>query len=337
MQKPFYAVCLLALCILWGCSSDESDDSPVFVSAAVEETSSLGDSFMDGQGGTPVLLALGGFWSCGQDEELKPTPLNGNGGGPMLPIFVALRLALDQFGIASRGELISCYSVDPTDIHFVTNMSSSQDVVTTAPDDMIKQVEDMLRGLPNPQLFIIGHSYGGWTAMELARRLVGSFAVRHLVTLDPISKVLCTPDTFLTYASQYKTGAPECTTAPRDFTPDQIIRIADGVDRWTNYYETASMYLHADAIVDSDKIENVDMQYTHAKDTLGGHLAFLIDEDLVAELTEILVDLWRDFGSGASVQDQRRAKYSTVNITTEIISKMNNSVPYFFPTPGTVP
>lgn len=80
---------------------------------------------------------------------------------------------------------------------------------------------------------ILGHSYGGWRALKLASEVAGTSAPGKisLVTVDPISKTLCTQPV-----------SPACRQAPQDITLEEGQLLSKRV-RWLNYYQIAQVGL----------------------------------------------------------------------------------------------
>ena len=74
-------------------------------------------------------------------------------------------------------------------------------------------------------VYLIGHSYGGWSVMKLALMLLGDYKVEGLVTIDPISPLFCTPSRILSLLPD-----PGCQEAPTDVSPAdrERLEIGDG-------------------------------------------------------------------------------------------------------------
>lgn len=112
------------------------------------------------------------------------------------------------------------------------------------------------------KIYFIGHSYGGYTAMNLARNFKDN--LWGLVTIDPISVLDCKasdmvrrPDKTL---MQSHSG---CLRAPKDYssiysTKRITQKISESNDQifWSNFYQTAFGFLHSSSI-EGDGIRNV--------------------------------------------------------------------------------
>ena len=96
-----------------------------------------------------------------------------------------------------------------------------------------------------------------------------------LVTLDPISKVDCTPDGFITAVLGGGGNDPGCTRAPTDFGAAGLAQIAAKVPgKWQNFYQTDLAALHPGPIAQTTS--NTKRSYPGAQgfdahnDLLGG-------------------------------------------------------------------
>jgi pimeloyl-ACP methyl ester carboxylesterase len=127
----------------------------------------------------------------------------------------------------------------------------------------IKTVSEM-GGKERPVL-MIGHSFGGWLAMQLVQRLPRG-RVRGLVTFDPISLKHCTPDVYATSVENYRdalnsrpeeqrdkvnaealavqNSAEGCREFPKDIDVKQLLQFV-GADAWFHYYQTKDILLHS--------------------------------------------------------------------------------------------
>jgi hypothetical protein len=105
------------------------------------------------------------------------------------------------------------------------------------------------------RLYLIGHSYGGFTALQLADFLADDLV--GLVTLDPISMLSCQAKEMATKV--YSTIALKhdgCKLAPNDVfslkSIDRILHVieqAKGTVWWYHIYQKAFPWLHSDAVM----------------------------------------------------------------------------------------
>jgi pimeloyl-ACP methyl ester carboxylesterase len=138
----------------------------------------------------------------------------------------------------------SCYNgYSSSSIDFRTNVDDS--VRSTGWQDGDALVE-ALRGLGKggARLVLVGHSYGGWTAMRVAAKLAAEGRAVDLVTIDPISPARCTQIDFLRGALA-TSGSQGCTTGPKD-ADDALLshRLAS----WRNFYQTSDPLVHSASI-----------------------------------------------------------------------------------------
>ena len=102
---------------------------------------------------------------------------------------------------------------------------------------------------------IIGHSFGGYTAMLAAKALISAgsqIQVTSLTTLDPISISTCNVQG-ITSAIVKRQGSPGCNQAPGTNVSDPLISLADirsiaAKTRWINVWQAGDIYIHSSAI-----------------------------------------------------------------------------------------
>lgn len=133
---------------------------------------------------------------------------------------------------------------------------------------------------------IIGHSFGGYTAIQAAKHLVnGNHKVQLslLVTLDPISMNQCLPEVF-SKGIQAKNGLPGCTNAPGINMNDATInksdmeKIASKVP-WFNYWQGVDRYLHSSPI-DIGDIQNIEIVHNRTNtEGIGNHVFYSFPDD----------------------------------------------------------
>jgi pimeloyl-ACP methyl ester carboxylesterase len=239
---------------------------------------------------TPIVITLGGYWSCGQNKDrlAEWSPLEyKTAAGPMLGLATKYADAVKKATGQNVGTWLSCYSIDPRQINYVSNLAQPNLLQTTSVSSMISQINKAIEKYPNPRVAVIGHSYGGWTAMEVAANLSPKATLATLITIDPISRSLCTPDV-MSNSAVTKNFDTDCQRAPQDFSPKVLASVAKRAKgQWYNFYQLSAQYLHSSAI-DVPSVVNRDMAYNADPEHLDGHLRFLIDEELNHEITEII-------------------------------------------------
>lgn len=105
----------------------------------------------------------------------------------------------------------------------------------------IKRLDRTETGTSRP-VFFMGHSHGGWLAMQLAMRAADKVPVKGILTIDPISRIHCSPSDYGVTGS-----AAGCTEFPRDLTPEIRRSLALAVPLWRNFYQSNTANLHSGA------------------------------------------------------------------------------------------
>lgn len=130
-------------------------------------------------------------------------------------------------------------------------------------------------------LFIAGHSHGGWMAMRVAYQmgLYKRASVENLLTIDPVSYDLCHSAWFPAnaVANTFRWwGEPhDCHRAPRDLEHLEPYIAKAAKYRWTNIYETSMPYLSSGPI--RHATYNIHYQAKTNFDWWTAHRAILID------------------------------------------------------------
>lgn len=110
-------------------------------------------------------------------------------------------------------------------------------------------VENYVQQTQPDHIYLVGHSYGGWTMMHLGVRLANANVhLSGITLLDPISIFQC-PAGVLPAAllSNWK-SPPGCLMAPRDFFNSDMRLLTDHTDFVGNFYETGFATLHSSAL-----------------------------------------------------------------------------------------
>jgi pimeloyl-ACP methyl ester carboxylesterase len=103
-------------------------------------------------------------------------------------------------------------------------------------------IEAEMAAAGTKSVYLIGHSYGGWSVMKLALMMLGHYNVEGLVTIDPISPLSCTPSRILSLFSD-----PGCQRAPADISAADRDRLRTETGSWAHFYETQFERLHSSA------------------------------------------------------------------------------------------
>ncbi|MEY4632147.1 MAG: hypothetical protein RIQ81_2267 [Pseudomonadota bacterium] len=186
------------------------------------------------------LIVFGGNRSCKPDHNDRPTPLRMDMAAKIIGAINRLRSIGRQTDV-----LASCF-LDYDKVRVTRNLEGEDQDLTV--DDLIREAGDSSSN--SSKLFIVGHSYGGWMAMKLAVMLSGRLPLNGLITVDPISRIKCTYSDW-----------DGCFSAPQDINPEERMRIKDGTDAWSNFYQTNTPYLHSGKIEQADENEKVDSDH----------------------------------------------------------------------------
>ncbi len=135
----------------------------------------------------------------------------------------------------------------------------------------VKKVVDETRKKGPVELYIMGHSYGAWTAIHTAHHFHEYVEVAGLVTMDPISVLKCKASDMITQPiSTLIQDHPGCLESPTDrITLEAIQNLVNHPTMspkfWLNVYQNAFRFLHSDGIKELDGFsvgENWEYNYT---------------------------------------------------------------------------
>lgn len=267
---------------LAACSAgDPTDDANAIDQAATAKTPVDAD----------FVVLHGGMNSCGGSSEHRVDPrVQGNG-----LIFSMLKYA-DKVG--NKPYIVTCYPFWTNDpaaklesplqnkIYWVERLSTSgepsQPKEATV-SEFFERLPTLVNGSKAKHVAVIGHSYGGFTAMLSARKLQQSNVhVAKLVTLDPISMAQCTTEVFLNQISANQ-PAEGCTRAPTNdgYVDDAVVQGLAKSTSWSNYFQSVDRYLHSGPIV-GGAIDNVALSFGITNtEGVGNHCAFVTSDRLI--------------------------------------------------------
>ncbi len=233
------------------------------------------------EGVTPVLAFFGGFTSCGAGENGDPNTME------IKAVFDATAKALKAQFKVDPAYIIVCYTTDYESVYYRLSTAS-----TVVKSEVIAGMEHdlgtLLSTIAHPVLYLVGHSYGGWTAMDTVLNLDPEYKVGGLVTLDPISHADCSPTDFLNATFGAGGAAEGCIRAPEDFGAVGITKIGERSTTWLNYYQTQLSYLH------SGEIKPAKNFLRHYDATgFGPHNGFLSDADVGAEIVTMITNSFK--------------------------------------------
>lgn len=283
MKRSIFAISLsLGLAACAGGKDDKkkaSDDSPP---APEEEGEGEGEGEGTGTDGTtdtetgvkttPVLAFFGGYTSCGTGDTGDPFKQD------LKAFFDGAMAKLEAKLGAEPKFVITCYTLSYESILY--RISGEEGVKDKLIEGMESDFEDFLGTLENPELFLVGHSYGGWTAMDVAIKRSPGVKVKAIVTLDPISHTDCTTNDVIEAAFN---PIPGCTRAPEDFSPEKIKALAEDAGEWLNYWQDKVSFLHSGEIKGAKNFK-LDYEGTGFEP----HNAFLFDEAVGKEISALV-------------------------------------------------
>ena len=195
---------------------------------------------------SPIMIFMGGFGSCsvaGKTSEIKSTSL----------INRLMEDAHNTYG-DDIVEVRTCYALGSEPI-FVSAPKLGLDSVRMTRDELAQTIRDAASSSDDSPVYVWGQSHGGWTAMDLVRR-VPNLQYQVLTTVDPISIPDCGPVVFV--GGVLLGTAPGCRGAPQDLG-SSFEQISKSVAHWTNWYQLEFPLLHSDNIAHAT--ENVERSF----------------------------------------------------------------------------
>jgi pimeloyl-ACP methyl ester carboxylesterase len=225
----------------------------------------------------PVFVFSNGFGSCfmaGQTDEVKASRF----------IDDMVEQVTDLTG-QEPVVVRTCYALGSNDIFVTaTELDHTSERMTREDFHEVVKAAVQLAG-DNAPVYVWGHSHGGWTAMDLVRK-VGELNYRNLVTVDPISVVNCGP---VVFSGGVITGdAPGCREAPSDLASAGPM-IAQRAKHWTNWFQLEFPLLHSESI--STANENLERAYdANWTAIMGAHAVIEVDADIWQQTAQYVVD-----------------------------------------------
>ena len=128
---------------------------------------------------------------------------------------------------------------------YVTSDSPSHSQSGNA-KDVLDEIESAVKKNPKVDIYLVGHSYGGWTTMYLAQELKGSPNLKLLATIDPIGPECDAVGVVL--------GDSACHSAPTDLDNKSIKKRAA---HWVNFYQTEDSWLTSSEIAEANENHHI--------------------------------------------------------------------------------
>lgn len=141
----------------------------------------------------------------------------------------------------------SCFRKSGKSIYYVS--SSDLDTVRWGvPSDIAAVLTYESHLAAKTDVYLFGHSYGGWLAVRTALDLPKAITIKGIASIDPISRTYCTPSVFINaYLSSTFSFNPssDCTRAPRDFSASDTLRLRERAGWWHNFHQDNDGFIHS--------------------------------------------------------------------------------------------
>jgi pimeloyl-ACP methyl ester carboxylesterase len=188
---------------------------------------------------------MSGFSSCKESE------MHGGRVGPLGSRMFEHVLDLQKFIQEKTGHIpdvfASCFDADRN--LFTSASTSNWDLENPSDEEYIAKVQERMPEFS--EVYVVGHSYGGWLSMKLIESWQGSpTLIKSLNTIDPISKKLCFFDT-----------PADCLSAPKDISGPARQHIQDHTGLWVNSWQQKTIFLHSSSIRQADENPMFDVSH----------------------------------------------------------------------------
>ena len=221
---------------------------------------SLSLSSVEARETMPVVVVQGGFRSCREIQPTDKLPI----GTKQADVFRDLKDRVEKELGAPLHWVLGCMGGGPFSDDAPMEFVSSSDMGSIGKAVFKTPHEDSLQGLRDrieaeiaaahtDSVYLIGSSYGGWSAMKLALKLLDKYKVEGLVTIDPISPLSCTPSVFLSLLPN-----KGCQHAPADISAGDRERHNSGIVSWSHFYQTQFERLHSSAYTEPRFVKRLD-------------------------------------------------------------------------------
>lgn len=166
------------------------------------------------------------IWSCFSGVKSGWNPYKVISKGPM------------TFQFGSHGTVISKIDYNSADIDNGRPISP-----------FFRYVENYIDQNHPSAVYVAGHSFGGWTAMQLGTRLAGKqVTIDGMILIDPISPFQCPANVMATSVAIKGDSPVGCHMAPRDLLVRNMEELAHQSKWLVNFYQTKFATLHSSAL-----------------------------------------------------------------------------------------
>lgn len=193
----------------------------------------------------PLIISMSGFATCKASDrhEGEVGPL----GSKMMPNIIDLSEFIEQRSGVEPTIMASCFTSERQLV--TTSSAESWTLETPSDEDYISKLHNKMEEFTD--VYVIGHSYGGWLSMKMIELWQGSpTLIKYLYTIDPISKRLCFFD-----------NPKDCVSAPKDIGAEARQHIKDNTELWVNPWQQKTIFLHSSAIPQADENPRFDISH----------------------------------------------------------------------------
>ena len=166
-------------------------------------------------------------WSCFSGVKLEMNPYDSMSRGPMTFVFGKSHLSREE---------------SPKRLSY-----ASGDIENGLPiEPFFKFIEDEITKTKPSGIYIAGHSFGGWTALQLGVRLAQKdFEIAGISLIDPISPFQC-PANVMAISIAFSGHSPRgCRMAPKDLNAQDMDTLKSRTKWLVNSYQTKFIPLHS--------------------------------------------------------------------------------------------
>ena len=216
---------LACLSTLVGCSVQPNDSTLAQEDAPKEKIKDV------------LLYVSGGFRSCERTNFEESAA----------PLYRELR----SNGVVVR-YVYSCYD-QYARLHMRVGVPVSGELKRVSADELRDELIRQNSYLESKTAYAIGHSYGGWMALEQSLALEDAAPFSGLTVIDVISPMQCTTLTALWSAAEQSTaifeGEVGCLSSPDEWrVGDRGVRMIKNLKWLDNFYQTLDPLVHSGAI-----------------------------------------------------------------------------------------
>ena len=218
--------------------------------------------------GRGLVVISGGYQSCPRDGELISLPhpptiakiveaaapliraveTKEHGVDVVWSCFSGVKLEISPYDSMSRGPMDFVFGKGPLSREAPRHLSyASGDIEDGLPiEPFFNFIEDQVAKTKPSGIYIAGHSFGGWAALQLGVRLVNKdFEIAGISLIDPISPFQC-PANEMAISIAFSGHSPiGCRMAPRDLNLQDMDALQSRTKWLVNTYQTKFIHLHS--------------------------------------------------------------------------------------------